>query len=157
MTAPKSPISGQQIFLRKPLQPRNNILTTPPTISSNPKPVWNEFISFLDSSNKENHCQQPIIYSKPIVIVESIDPSLGEELSAIKQKLERIKLEKEKTEKILKERDSLLDMKMKELQNRGEMQKMLEIEVDRLFRLKELQISCMRISPIRSLREKEGL
>ncbi|KAJ0027479.1 hypothetical protein Pint_35083 [Pistacia integerrima] len=73
----------------------------------------------------------------------------------MRKKLERLRLDKEKTEKMLNERDTMLDMQMKELQYRGDTQKMLEIEVDRLYRLKELKSYCLRISSIRSLREKE--
>ena len=39
-------------------------------------------------------------------------------------------------------------------QRRGQVQKCLEIEVDRLFRLKELKDRCMRVSPIQMQREK---
>ena len=37
----------------------------------------------------------------------------------------------------------------------GQVQKCLEIEVDRLFRLKEFKDRCIRVSPIQTLREKE--
>ncbi|KAJ4704218.1 high mobility group B protein 6-like [Melia azedarach] len=56
---------------------------------------------------------------------------------------------------MLSEREMILDVQTKEIQHRGETQKMLEIEVDRLYRLKELKSYCMRVSSIRSLREKE--
>ncbi|KAJ6362772.1 hypothetical protein OIU78_003045 [Salix suchowensis] len=51
--------------------------------------------------------------------------------------------------------EMVMDLQMKELEQRGEVQKRLEIEVDRLYRLKELQSYSMIISPIRTLREKE--
>lgn len=69
-----------------------------------------------------------------------MDASLAEELNAVKQKLERLKLERDKTEKMLQERHRILEVQMTELHHRGEFQKELEIE---------------RMSPIRSLREKE--
>ncbi|KAJ6407655.1 hypothetical protein OIU84_011027 [Salix udensis] len=56
---------------------------------------------------------------------------------------------------MLKEREMVMDLQMKELEQRGEVQKRLEIEVDRLYRLKELQSYSMITSPIRTLREKE--
>lgn len=113
------------------------------------------------------------------------ETSLAEELSAVKKKLERMKEDKDRTEKILNEKHAMLDVKMKEMEERGEIQKNLEIEVDRLFRLKELKNRCMvcttitapvmlysfqfqlldadfsfsklqqRVSPMRTLREKE--
>ncbi|PQP94394.1 high mobility group B protein 6 [Prunus yedoensis var. nudiflora] len=44
---------------------------------------------------------------------------------------------------------------MKELESRGQIQKMLEIELDRIYRLNQLHTRSIRVSPIRSLREKE--
>lgn len=82
-----------------------------------------------------------MVYAATPTKIESIDVSL-EELSAIRLKLERMRLDKEETEKMLRERDLVMEAGMKELVERGEIQKMLEIEVDRLFRLKELKSSC---------------
>ncbi|CAA3008708.1 Hypothetical predicted protein [Olea europaea subsp. europaea] len=162
MVASQSPLSGHQSIPqpksgRKPLQPKNTLLT-PITSIENPKlkqnPDWIE-ISLVDNSNKENFAPSNC-YATPIKApIESFDASLAEELSAIREKLERLRIDKEKTEKMLKERDSILDMKMKELVQRGEVQKHLEIEVDRLYRLNEIKLSCKRISPLRSLRDKE--
>ena len=53
--------------------------------------------------------------------------------------MERLRSDGERTEKMLRERDLLLEMKMKEVEERGEIQKSLEIELDRLYRLKQLQ------------------
>lgn len=72
-----------------------------------------------------------------------MDSSLAEELSAIKKKLERLRSDKERTEKMLEERAMVLDLQKKELEQRGEVQKRLEIEVDRLYRLKELHSYSM--------------
>jgi hypothetical protein len=67
-------------------------------------------------------------------------------LSAIKKKLERLRLDRERTEKMLKEREMVMDLQMKELEQRGEVQKRLEIQFDILYRLNELQsysmVSC---------------
>ena len=53
--------------------------------------------------------------------------------------MERLRSDRERTEKMLRERDLMLEMKMKEVEERGEIQKSLEIELDRLYRLKQLQ------------------
>ncbi|KAJ8559415.1 hypothetical protein K7X08_003473 [Anisodus acutangulus] len=151
-----TPFPNNQI--RKPLQPKN----TPSTpLTTNPIPEkWNG-ISLIQNSNKENvhpDFPTPKKATNPINIIqaEPFDSSLAEELSAIREKLERLRSDKEKTEKMLKERDLMLDLQIKEMLNRGEEQKQLELEVDRLFRLKELRLSCtLKISPIRTLREKE--
>ncbi|KAE8703184.1 putative Transcript elongation factor IIS [Hibiscus syriacus] len=81
--------------------------------------------------------------------------SLPEKLSAFRKKMERLRLDKENTEKLLKERDAVLLLQMKEIQERDQTQRHLEVQVDRLFRLKELKSYCMRISPLKSLREKQ--
>ncbi|XP_047307237.1 uncharacterized protein LOC124910610 [Impatiens glandulifera] len=91
----------------------------------------------------------------PIFSVEcSIDSSLAEELKAIREKLKRLRLEKQKTTKLLDDRDFILDKNMKEINNRGQTQKMLQMELDRLCRLNQFQISSMKMSPIKSLREE---
>ncbi|KAF5471429.1 hypothetical protein F2P56_008221 [Juglans regia] len=147
-------VSGDQKlrpkFGRRPLQPKNSPAN--PAIGSplsKPKHERIEISLVLpdDRANKEN---RPT-YSK----IESLDGSLAEELSAIRKKLERLRLDKERTEKMLKERDMVLERKAKELEERGEIQILLEIEVDRLYRLNQLQTQSMLVSPMRSLREKE--
>ncbi|XP_054782323.1 uncharacterized protein LOC129289564 [Prosopis cineraria] len=133
---------------RTPLQPKNSpaklILdpVTPP--KSKQKPI--EISVMKCDSNKEN--------LDPMKL-EPLDASLAEELSAIKKKLERLRSDKESTERMLNERGSVLDGYLKEMELRGQFQKCLEMEVDRLFRLKELKSRCMRVSPIKSLRDKE--
>ncbi|KAJ4908956.1 Uncharacterized protein Rs2_12614 [Raphanus sativus] len=84
-----------------------------------------------------------------------MDASLAEELNAFKKKLERLREDRERTEKLLEERDGAMDLKMSHLLQRGEIQKSLEIQVDRLFRLKELHAYSSKILPVRSLRAKE--
>ncbi|CAI0423742.1 unnamed protein product [Linum tenue] len=56
----------------------------------------------------------------------------------MRKRMERLRSDREKTEKMLKERDRVLDLQMKEMEARAEAQMMMEMEVDRLFRLKEL-------------------
>ncbi|XP_022978293.1 high mobility group B protein 13-like [Cucurbita maxima] len=137
---------------RRPLQPKNSLPNPVPAVAkvikSKPERIQ---ISLPTDANKENH---PPIHAKA-ASVESCDLSLADELNAVKRKLERLRLERERTEQMLKERDMILELRMKELLQRSKEQRDLEMEVDRLFRLKELRLYCMRISPIRSLREKE--
>lgn len=143
MMAAQSPISGhhhQAKSGRKPLQPKNSSPTSFDTkLKPNLSPAdWSK----VDRNNKEN--VHPI-YSTPVkesFQIESFDASLAEELSAIREKLERLRVDKEKTDKMLTERALLLDSHMKEINDRGVIQKQLEIEVDRLFRLKEIKLSC---------------
>ncbi|KDP21857.1 hypothetical protein JCGZ_00644 [Jatropha curcas] len=158
----QSPLNGDHKLRpkcgRTPLQPKNlpsNPVTEIQILKPKPKQKQERIIEIsVDGElNKENH---PISVTTPTkLIIEQLDASLAEELSAIRKKLERMKVDRERTKKMLNERAKTMDLQMKELEQRGEVQKRLEIEVDRLFRLKELQSGSMRISPIRSLREKE--
>ncbi|CAJ1812165.1 unnamed protein product [Sphenostylis stenocarpa] len=135
---------------RTPLQLKNSP-ADPILSSAKPKPKPDRPCFEISLIDKENN---PIA---TVAIPEAAPPetSLAEELSAVKKKLERLKADKDRTEKMLNEKYAILDAKMKEMEERGEIQKNLEIEVDRLFRLKELKNRCMRVSPMRTLREKE--
>jgi hypothetical protein len=129
---------------RRPLQPKNSpanpVPDSEPINKPKPKPVPIEISVTVDErSNKEN---RPI-YTTPAAKVDSLDASLAEELSAIRKKLERLRSDRERTEKMLSERDKVLELKMKELEERGEIQMKLEIEVDRLYRLNQLQSHSM--------------
>ncbi|XP_061375460.1 uncharacterized protein LOC133317620 [Gastrolobium bilobum] len=142
---------------RTPLQPKNSP-ADPIHPSVKPKPKLDHLtfeISAIHDSEKEN---RPIAAAAtPPALAQPLLPeaSLAEELSAIKKKLERLRSDKERTEKTLKEKEAVLDAMMKDIEQRSEIQKNLEIQVDRLFRLKELKYRCMRVSPMRTLREKE--
>ncbi|KAL6574471.1 hypothetical protein OROMI_011756 [Orobanche minor] len=146
---------------RRPLQPNNltpNITTTTSNLIKPNLPEWADISRLLDNSNKEN--LPPIYSSAPLKkqsfpMKESFDSSLADELIAIRGKLERLRVDRDKTDKLLKERGFVLDLKFKEILRRGEIQKQLEIEVDRLYRLQEIRLACTRISQIRSLRDKQ--
>lgn len=141
-----------QKSLRKPLQPKNLWAnqTVNRQIKAKPHPGWME-ISLIGDSDKEN---RPI-NEKPATF-DLLDSSLAEELNAIRKKLDRLRLDRDRTEKMLKERDAVLEFQIKGLDERGEVQKNLEIQVDILYRLQQLKSSCTKkISPLRSLRETE--
>lgn len=100
----------------------------------------------VTESNKENCCNYrpaTIQEAASTVKAESLESSLAEELSAVRKRMERLRQDRERTERILRERDRLMDMQLKEVEEKGEIQKQLEMEVDRLFRLKELRSYCM--------------
>ncbi|XVF65960.1 hypothetical protein PTKIN_Ptkin09bG0292800 [Pterospermum kingtungense] len=152
---------------RKPLQPKNNtntnVIVQVKQIDSKPKHGWRQRDDVVDS-NKENlslnhnattPTKKKMETGLGLDLGLELDSSLAEELSAIRKKLERLRSDKEETEKMLKEREAMLNLQMKDMEERGQIQKQLEMEVDRLFRLKELQSYCMRISPIKSLRERQ--
>ncbi|KAL3826201.1 hypothetical protein ACJIZ3_022230 [Penstemon smallii] len=164
MLAAQSPLmSGHDHQLikssRKALQPKNPPASSTP-ISYNSK---QKCIDRDHDSNKENvppiysttNATSPVPVPVPVKKEEeeessfheiegSFDASLAEELSAIRAKLERLRIDKEKTEKMLGERGLMLDLKMKDILHRGELQKQHEIEVDRLFRLNEIRLTCLQ-------------
>ncbi|KAJ0808152.1 hypothetical protein HanPI659440_Chr01g0000331 [Helianthus annuus] len=178
LTTLQSPVTRNPIPCpkpgRRPLQPITSPTNLPPIDNSlkKPHPKLGFFEISEDSSNKENPTYPDSIKNEkrhqtcnpdqngssisiPAVQIEQFEVSLADELTAIREKMERLKADKEKTEKMLRERELMMEMKMKELHQRGEIQKVFEIEVDRLYRLNELRSLCNRILPIRSLREKE--
>ncbi|KAM4090804.1 hypothetical protein ACJW30_09G090200 [Castanea mollissima] len=152
MPTPRFPVAGDHKLRpksgRTPLQQLNSPANHVTDSSSHTKPAKQTQIEICmadaDQANKENILHRP-----------TLDASLAEELSAIRKKMERLRSDRERTEKMLRERDLMLEMKMKEVEERGEIQKSLEIELDRLYRLKQLQSQSVRVSTIRSLREKE--
>ncbi|KAK4582167.1 hypothetical protein RGQ29_025366 [Quercus rubra] len=163
MPTPRFPVAGDHKLRpksgRTPLQPLNSPANHVTDSSSHTKPAKQTQIEICiaDQSNKEN-IHRPLFSTPPPPAptkIESLDASLAEELSAIRKKMDRLRSDRERTEKMLRERDLMLEMKMKEVEERGEIQKSLEIELDRLYRLKQLQSQSVRVSTIRSLREKE--
>ncbi|PON45598.1 hypothetical protein TorRG33x02_328330 [Trema orientale] len=156
MLAAKYPVAGDQKLRpksgRRPLQPKN-FQANPIVDSWKAKPKKERVevspVSGQGELNKEKHR----VLAAPTKI-GSFDASLAEELSAIRKRLERLRVDRERTEKMLKEKDDIFDLQMKELEKRAEIQKNLEIEVDRLYRLNQLHSQSLRYSPIRSLREK---
>lgn len=140
MLAAQPPLSSHHLIRRPkggriPLEPKNPSTIAPNRVIKSAECVE---ISWLDYSNKEN---VPPFFSieKESFQTESVD----DELKAVREKIERLRIEKDKNERMLRERGRMLDLEMKEVVNRGEDQKQLEIEVDRLYRLKEIKLACM--------------
>lgn len=128
---------------RRPLQPKNSLSNPAPAVAKiiKSKPERIE-ISLSGDANKEN---QPPIHATATTTtkIETCDSSLADELNAVKKKLENLRLDAERTEIMLIERDMIFEVRMKEILQRSQAQRDLEMEVDRLFRLKELRSYCM--------------
>ncbi|KAJ9543260.1 hypothetical protein OSB04_022967 [Centaurea solstitialis] len=170
MLTAQSPVTGNHLLRpntgRRPLQPIKSPSNLPPIDHSHQKKPNLKLGWIDDSSNKENPKPNQnekrdlnrssicTVAADPVQI-EQFEVSLADELNAMREKMERLRLDREKTEKMLREREVMMEMKMKDLDHRGQIQKVLEMEVDRLYRLNELRSLCNRILPIRSLREKE--
>jgi upstream-binding transcription factor len=57
----------------------------------------------------------------------------------MQEKMEQLRLEKEKTEELLKAKDEILKQKDEELENRGKEQEKLQVELKKLQKLKEFK------------------
>ncbi|KAL1545378.1 hypothetical protein AAHA92_22113 [Salvia divinorum] len=119
---------------RRALAPKNGSSSG----NMNPKPR-----AVISSSNKEN--VPPSYFTQ--VSKETVDQSL--------KKLEKLRCEEARNDKALRDKSLLLDLAIKEILNRGEVQKHLELELDRLYRLNQINLACMMTSRLRSLRDKE--
>ncbi|XP_072960903.1 uncharacterized protein [Typha angustifolia] len=130
---------------RKPLQPKNlnSILASEP--KPNPKEDAIQPLIRVDAG-KEN---------RPIHTAEPREASLAEELEVIRKRRERLRIERKKTERVLKERDLVLERVMREMERRVEEQRRIELEIQRLIGFEELISICTKLSPVQSLRAKE--
>ncbi|KAG9443287.1 hypothetical protein H6P81_014627 [Aristolochia fimbriata] len=136
-----------QTSRRRPLQPRNAPAAPAAPIKKVTKPVRFQITAIADS-DKENR-------SVPAEdAIAPFDSSLAEELVAIRRKLERLRLEEEKTERVLKERDFFLEKGMRDWERRGLEQSRVELEIQKILKLKELRSSWAG-EPLKSLREAE--
>lgn len=117
---------------RKPLQQKNqNTPTT--TNSAQPKPepcIVIEEVSLLScNKDKDKENVHPFFfYSTNPPPPPPANSDRADEM---------------RSEKMLRERGVMLDLEMEEMVKRGEVQKQLELEVDRLYRLKEIKLACM--------------
>ncbi|KAL5727091.1 hypothetical protein ACHQM5_000323 [Ranunculus cassubicifolius] len=80
--------------------------------------------------------------------------SFEKELVELQGKLEQMRIEKEQTEELLRDRDEMLKMKETELENRGKEQMKLQLELKKLQRLKEFK-PTVNFPIVQTLREKE--
>lgn len=142
---------------RTPLKPKNHQHQQQKEEAKQPNQCIDISLSKInndtDISNKENIPPPDFSEAKKAEMeVETlIDASLAEELSAIREKLERMRLDKENTEKLLNHRQIAMDMHMNQLLKRGQVQSLLEIEVDRLYRLNQIIISSSEVNLISNI------
>ncbi|KAI3943158.1 hypothetical protein MKW92_021425 [Papaver armeniacum] len=88
-------------------------------------------------------------------VKSSTEKSFEKELEILKAKFDQMKLEKEKTEEILKDRDEMLKLKEEELEIKGKEQQKLQVELKKLQKLKEFN-PTVSLPLVQSLREKEA-
>ena len=115
-------------------------------------------IVILDlSSDKRNSSEvklAKLLYSASVLDLEIVCCiSFERDLQEMQEKLEQLRLEKEKTEELLKARDEMLKIKEEELETRGREQEKLQMELKKLQKLKEFKPTVT--FPLHSLRDKE--
>ncbi|KAF3773817.1 High mobility group B protein 13 [Nymphaea thermarum] len=118
---------------RKPLKARKNPENEDNIMVGNacePSPVGLSSIPIADKENPKHGARK----SK-----KNNPESLAVELQKLQEKLERLSLEKQRAEELLKERDALLKQKEEELEIRGKDQERLQIEIKKLQKLKEFK------------------
>lgn len=87
--------------------------------------------------------------SKPAVIsAAAVAPvsSFADDLEELQARLDQLRLEKEKTDELLKERDEMLKQKEEELESRGKEQERLQKELRKLQKLKEFKPTVVSFS-----------
>ncbi|RVW45413.1 High mobility group B protein 13 [Vitis vinifera] len=115
-------------------------------------------IVILDlSSDKRNSSEvklAKLLYSASVLDLEIVCCiSFERDLQEMQEKLEQLRLEKEKTEELLKARDEMLKIKEEELETRGREQEKLQMELKKLQKLKKFKPTVT--FPLHSLRDKE--
>ncbi|XP_039129465.1 uncharacterized protein LOC120265590 isoform X1 [Dioscorea cayenensis subsp. rotundata] len=137
-----SPATGTLRPRRRPLQPLSSPANHLPTEKMSSIQISKQIDG---DAGKENH---PAFSGR-------LDASLAEELGVARRRRDRIRLERERTERMLGERDLVLENGMRDLVMRGEEQRRLELELLRLIGISDLGLLSGSSSPIRSLRERE--
>ncbi|ESW32142.1 hypothetical protein PHAVU_002G296700 [Phaseolus vulgaris] len=87
--------------------------------------------------------------------------SFEKELLEMQEMLQQMRLEKEKTEELLKARDDALKQKDEELENRGREQEKLQVELKKLQKLKEfkptMNLPVMKDNETKKDKKKKGV
>ncbi|KAG9448404.1 hypothetical protein H6P81_014532 [Aristolochia fimbriata] len=159
-TAARVPTQVDQVPLKKgkrsrnALKPKNAPATEPNAL---PLPPSKSPLKAFVDLGKENlrALSSPANYGKEVGLkTKESKQSLAHELLDLQKKLEQMRIEKDKTEELLKERDEMLKRKEEELESRGREQEKLQKELNKLQKLKEFKPS-LNIPVVQSLREKE--
>ena len=114
----------------------NSILPAKVTDSSvTPNPA------LTDGVVSENHdsVSQPKRGGKAASKKQQPKPSYEKELLEMQEMMQKLQLEKEKTEELLKAKDEILKQREEELENRGREQEKLQLELKKLHKFKEFK------------------
>ncbi|XP_043715182.1 high mobility group B protein 13-like isoform X2 [Telopea speciosissima] len=156
MTVDLNPVHGKKVRSKRALKPKNQTANETNILAGKiSQPSASPLPSVVDDDGKENsaHLSQPRSRKQTKKAKES-KQSFEKELQEIQGKLEQMRLEKEKTEELLKVRDEMLKQKEEELENRGREQEKLQLELKKMQKLKEFK-PTVSFPLVQSLREKE--
>uniref|UniRef100_A0ACD5Z4N2 Uncharacterized protein n=1 Tax=Avena sativa TaxID=4498 RepID=A0ACD5Z4N2_AVESA len=81
-------------------------------------------------------------------------PSMADELTELQGMLERLRLEKEKAEEMVRERDEVIRKKEEEIETKGKQQQRLQAELNKMQRIKEFK-PTMNLPMVQSLLDKD--
>ncbi|KAL0547011.1 hypothetical protein IC582_016932 [Cucumis melo] len=135
---------------RKALKDKNSSPEVPQSQSMVTKvttPSEGEILSQNQSSAKKPK-------SKAAAKKQPAKQSFDKDLQEMQDMLQQLKLDKEKTEELLKEKDEMLKQKDEELKTRDKEQEKLQIELKKLQKLKEFK-PTMNFPMIQILKDKE--
>lgn len=110
---------------------------------SEPSPISVPQLSNGDPE-KENHSQTRSAPKKGKAAAASkkqskTQSSFEKDLEEMQEKLQQLRLEKEKTDELLKAKDEILKLKEEEIETRGREQEKLQMELKKLHKLKEFK------------------
>ncbi|KAK8484233.1 hypothetical protein V6N12_029123 [Hibiscus sabdariffa] len=94
-----------------------------------------------DDLSKENSraLTSPKKGKAPSAKAKQSKQSFEKELQEMQDMLQKLRIEKEKTEELLKEKDEMLKLKEEEIQNKGKEQEKLQMELKKLQKMKEFK------------------
>ncbi|XWS48826.1 hypothetical protein CRYUN_Cryun13aG0109800 [Craigia yunnanensis] len=125
-----------------------------PSPTAAPSPVEADF-------SKENHegLSQPLTSPKRGKAAakgkqSKQQQSFEKDLQEMQDMLQKLRIEKEKTEELLKEKDGMLKMKEEELETKGKEQEKLQMELKKLQKMKEFK-PTMTFPIAQSLKDKD--
>ncbi|KAH7513778.1 high mobility group B protein 6 [Ziziphus jujuba] len=121
-------------------------ISVPKLSNANPEKENHESLSQTRSSPKKGKAKKQQSKQQ--------QSSFEKDLQEMQEKLQQLRLEKEKTEELLKEKDEMLKLKEEEIETRGREQEKLQMELKKLQKLKEFK-PTVTFPIFQSLKEKE--
>ncbi|GAY39257.1 hypothetical protein CUMW_042960 [Citrus unshiu] len=143
---------------RRALKPKNSLANEAVVMAQTPSqsPIPNPPDAGLSKENHESLSQpkKAAAKGKAKQATKKQDTSFDKDLQEMQEMLEKMKLEKEKTEELLKEKDEMLKMKEEELEVQGKEQEKLHMELKKLQKMKEFKPN-MTLPIVQCLKDKE--